>query len=223
MSKVQEKFDVISLRREGYTYKKIMEAVPNVSKSTLSKWCNSIELTPAQYVKLKKNMQIGRNSGLFNTIIRNRSNREKRDGAIRQAAREEFKIYCKDALFALGVALYWAEGTKKSRRFQFNNSDYRLIKIMILWTNRYLGISKRDLIFRLYLHKVYEVEDSKGFWSKIIGVPRTSFLKAVYKSTIHRVKKNLDYRGCMRLEARKVTPWIKVDEWQNCFTRSLHL
>lgn len=223
MSKVQEKNDVISLRRKGYTYREIMKVVPNVAKSTLSKWCNSIELTPAQYLKLKENMETGRDRGLFNTIVRNRENRGKRDELIRRAAREEFKTYNKDPFFAFGVALYWAEGSKKSRRFQFTNSDSRLINAMVRWTNKYIRTPKKDLIFRLYLHKVYEAEDPEGFWSRAIGVPRESFLRSVYKSTTHGAKKNPNYKGCVRFDARRVAPWIMIDEWQNCFAESLHL
>ncbi|MBI1755148.1 hypothetical protein HY250_00925 [Candidatus Azambacteria bacterium] len=224
MAKVLEKIKAVALRRKGLSYREIMDRIPSiVSKGTLSRWCNAITLTPSQFAKLEKHMHVSRDRARFRAIITNRRNREKRDNEIGRIARKEFEQYKKERLFFLGIALYWAEGAKTNRCFQFMNSDSTLVQIMIRWIKRYLKVQKDGIKIRLYLHKIYKNENCENFWEKVTGIPQWKFLKTVYKPTRHTVKKNLSYKGCARVQVNKVAPWLKVMEWENCVAKLMRL
>lgn len=223
MAKVQEKANAISLRKQGHTYKEIMAIIPNIAKGTLSRWCNSIQLTPEQFRLIEKRMQVGRDRARFQAIITNRKIRENREQIIKKFAEEEFAKYKNDPFFNFGLALYWAEGAKTSRRFQFMNSDPNIIKIIIKWIADYLKIPKEQLKFRLYIHKIYSHENHENFWEQTTGIKKDKFLKTIYKPTPHKIKKNVNYRGCLRIDLSGVNIWLKVMEWQNCLKNHLRL
>ena len=222
MARVQEKALAIKLRRGGCTYKEIMEKIPSVtSKGTLSHWCNSIVLSSAELRQLEQhtNLKIGR--GRFNAAMVNRKKREERDGVIIKEAIKEFENYKQDPLFCFGLALYWAEGSKTQRQFQFTNSDPRLIRIMIAFVEKYLGILKSDLKLRIYMHKVYEGENCEDYWVGETGLSRNQFARSIYKATPHPIKKNLNYKGCVRIDVSRVAIWLRVIEWEKCFEKTM--
>lgn len=220
MLKVQERAQAIELRKQGHTYKEIMKAIPTItSKGTLSYWCNRIVLTQEQLGRLEKNMREGRDRARFKSMITNRRNRELRDELISEIARKEFEQYKKDPFFSFGIALYWSEGGKTQRHFQFSNSDSRLIKLMMKWVEKYLKIPKEQMSLRLYTHKIYQHENYEDYWAKETGVAKEKFFRTIYKPTPHTIKKNPSYRGCMRIDIGKTAPWIKIMEWEKCFEK----
>ena len=51
--KLREKRLAIKLRKQGYSYKEILEQV-HVSKSTISLWCRDVIMSPKQLEKLRE-------------------------------------------------------------------------------------------------------------------------------------------------------------------------
>lgn len=220
MAKVQEKARAVELRKRGLSYNEIMARVPAItSKGTLSYWCNRITLTSEQIARIERNMQEGRDRARFRAIFVNRSNRELRDNAIIKIARKEFLHYKSDPFFTFGLALYWSEGAKTHRHFQFANSDARVIRFMIRWIGKYLKIPKHDLGVRLYIHKIYQHENCEEYWEKEIQIPKEKFHRTIYKPTPHKLKKNPNYKGCLRIDIGRTAPWLKVIAWENCFEK----
>lgn len=218
MAKVQEKAQAIELRKAGLSYKEIMARIPTItSKGTLSYWCNRVTFTSEQIARIEKNMREGRDRSRFKAILANRKNRQLRDNAIIEAAQKEFNNYREDPFFTFGLALYWSEGAKAQRHFQFANSDPRLIRFMIRWIEIYLKIPKQELSLRLYSHKVYRNENCEEYWEKEIQISRKKFYKTIYKPTPHTIKKNPNYKGCFRIDIGRVAPWLKIIAWEECF------
>jgi len=215
--RLEDKNLVLKLRQKGYTYKELMSAIPNLSKSTISGWVKHLELTP----KIIKNIEIrsknAREKGRLKAALILINKRKERDAQLCEIARQEFEKFKKDPLFIFGTALYWAEGSKKTRSFQFANSDPRITKIMLRWIEKYLRIPRKEVRIRLYIHRIYEKENCEDWWERILGISKEKFSKTVYKPTLHQTKKNIQYKGCVRLDITKVAPWIKTMEWQNCF------
>ncbi|MCK9351349.1 MAG: hypothetical protein WCT49_00350 [Candidatus Paceibacterota bacterium] len=212
-SKVSEKMKVIELRKQGLSYKEILEIVP-VAKSSLSGWLTNLDLTDEQISALKKRAVDGRTLGVFNAVISNRNRRIAREASIFKIAKIEFEKFKDDPFFVLGVSLYWAEGTKKFSEFQFINSDPQMIKIMVRWIKEYMGFSKESLKIRLFIHQPYADEKCEEFWSDILGIPSNTFYKTIYKQTPHNVKKNPKYKGCLRIGIGKIENLRKVLAWQ---------
>jgi len=221
--RVQDKLTAISLRMEGYSYKEIMERLP-VSKSTLSGWLRYIKLSTQQEDRLREKIVARSNLGRAKGAITNRRKRQERENKVIKQAEESFTLHTSEPFFTFGIAMYWAEGAKKSAMFQFMNSDPRIIKLMVEWVERYIGASRqKEVFFRLYIHDVYAHENNEEFWSGYLNVPIERFKKTIYKPTPHQIKRNPEYKGCMRIEIYNVNFFYLVRAWQNMLANKLSL
>jgi len=191
----------ITLRKKGYTYKEIQIEVP-VAKSSLSLWLKDLPLTKTEKAALKdrKDNQISRGRTKVAGILRQRRlNREKLH---LEEARQLFNKYQSDPLFFTGIALYWAEGGKRTNQWQFINSDLDMQRVMLLWLLKYPEIKKSEIYFRLYVHKAYISENCEEWWQKQLRVTNNKFLKTVVKPSGLGIKKRPQYKGCLRIEVR---------------------
>jgi hypothetical protein len=211
---IEEKEKAVALRKQGLSYRDIRAQVP-VSKSSISVWLQNLPLTDEEkrYLKTRTDSNISR--GRIKAATSNRHRRLVRDEALRKQARIEFDRHFKLPFFQLGIALYWAEGAKRHSGFGFTNSDWEMIDFMLLWVEKFFGISRRDIRVRLYIHKPYAHENCEGFWSRKIGVPLCNFQKTIYKPTGLLVKKRPNYKGCLRIEISKTVLLRKMIFWQS--------
>lgn len=220
--RIADKQKAVELRRQGYSYNEIIATIPNLSKSTLSGWLKYINLSSTQLEHLEKRATERSDRGRIKGALTNRAKRLARETEVHSIARQEFKIFEGDPFFIFGLALYWAEGSKKYRIFQFMNSDPRLIALMAKWIAKYLKMDTMQLHPRLYTHDIFAHENHEEFWAKTLHIPKSNFAKTVYKSTPHILKKNPDYRGCLRLELTKTADWLKVMEWIKLYGETTH-
>lgn len=213
IAKVLDKEKATALRRKGYSYNDILKEVP-VSKSSLSCWLKDLPLTDEEKLSLKnrKNSSISR--GRIKTATALRRLRLERERLLFQETQKEFYNFVSDPFFQVGIALYWAEGTKRSFSFGFANSDASMIDLMLLWIERFLNIKRGDIKVRLYIHKPYAHENCEEWWSQNINVPLGNFQKTVYKPTGLLVKKRPAYKGCLRIEIGKISYMRKMIFWQ---------
>jgi len=213
-TKVQEKEKAIFLRHKGYSYNDILKKIP-VAKSTLSNWLKNLPLTEDEKDALKhrKNSNISR--GRIKAATALRSRRVEREKLLFKETRDEFQIFIKDPLFPVGIALYWAEGAKRSvNGFYFSNSDPEMISLMLLWLEQFLLQQREKIKVRLYVHKPYANENCEKFWSEHIRIPIVNFQKTIYKPTGLLVKKRPNYKGCLRIEVCKKQFLMKMLFWQ---------
>lgn len=219
IKKVKEREDAIRLRREGKTYSEILSVVP-VAKSTLALWLHSVKLAKSQKQTLtEKKLLAGKRGGLSRRIQRLEAT-----DIIQQKAKKEVKKLSKRELWLLGVALYWAEGTKeKSYRpgicVEFTNSDPKMIVVFVHWLQESCKVSRKDMDFEIYIHKnkANEISEVRKFWSKITGFSVDSFQKVYWKMhKIKTIRKNTGdlYYGSLRVTVkasstlnRKISAW----------------
>lgn len=213
ITKVREVEKAIELRKKGYSYNDILKEVP-VSKSTLSKYLKDLPLTQQekQYLKTRNDSNISK--GRVKAATAHRMRRIVRDGFLFQEARKEYLVMEKDPFFHIGICLYWAEGSKRNQIFAFTNSDADMIKLMVVWIERFLGVSKSDIKARLFTHKPFAQENNEKYWSDTSGIPLENFRKTIYKPTGLLVKKHPNYKGCLRIELGKVVYLRKIAFWQ---------
>ncbi len=198
-SKVQEKQKSIEMRRKGASYKEILEHV-DVSKSTLSNWLKDLPLTEDEKDVLKKRTDSNISRGRIKAASANRQNRLIREQLEFTEAQKEFDKYKDDPMFIAGVALYWAEGAKRSSNFRFINSDPDMICFMVLWIKRYMYVNEENMKCRLYLHAPYAHEEWETYWSELTHIPSSRFQKSIYKPSGLKVKKRPNYKGCLVVE-----------------------
>lgn len=208
ITKSIEKTKAIALRREGKTYSEIMKVVP-VAKSTISLWLREVGLSvPQQQVLTAKKIAASKRGGLAK-----RKQRIHRTSAIFEEAKAEIGTLSKRELFLIGVALYWAEGSKQkehnvSEPLVFGNSDPNMIECFLRWLNL-VGVQDLDVCYELYIHKSGNVERAKQFWVKIIKQPVWIFDKRVYfkKGNPKTKRKNSGekYIGLLRVKVKRST------------------
>jgi transposase-like protein len=210
--RVREKQEAIRLRKSGYTYSEIMGVLP-VSKGTLSGWLVKLKLTNEEAKVLNARTLVGREKASQKASVTNIRRRIARDKEIEDQATLKFKSFINEPLFSFGIAMYWAEGSKKWRNFCFTNSDPRVIALMMKWIRKYLNSPEEEIILRLYIHKPYAHENCEAYWSKVVNVPVEKFKKTVYKATPHDVKRNPVYKGCLSIDFGKVHYYVTVIKW----------
>lgn len=213
--RLEDKLKAVNLRRKGLTYKEIRDKISGLSKGTLSGWLKYIELSEKQKLRIINKVKTASEAGRIKGAWVNRIKAQKRIESITSQAIDEFSELAKDPRFLIGLSLYWAEGTKASRNFQFINSDSIMIKTMMSWLREVCHIDRDQIGIRIYAHKIYAHKHPEKYWATIIGIPATDFKRTVYKPTPWTVKKNPIYMGCCRVELRgsdfywKVIAWIK--------------
>lgn len=122
--KLQARARARSLRQQGLSIKRIARVLA-VSPSSVLRWTEGIELTPAQTRALSAagagSAQLGR--GRKRWAQQCREERLRAQDAGRQRAREG------NLLHQAGCLLYWAEGTKGKNAIKFSNSDLAMVRL----------------------------------------------------------------------------------------------
>lgn len=211
--RLEDKNKAMSLRKNGYTYSEIMRLIPNLPKSTLSNWVQNITLTNQDKDRIRQKALLAGTHGRLIGAWRNKEKAQNRILKIQLEAEREYRKLKKSRLFNAGLILYWGEGSKKSRMFQFMNSDSRTVKIMLRWLREAVHVPEDDIKIRLFTHKVYYTQGHQQFWLHTTGVGSKNFLKTVYKPTKHKVAKNENYKGCCRIEISKSKIYWKTVKW----------
>lgn len=209
-SRLKEKEQAIALRKEGFSYKEIMERI-DVSKSSLSGWFKNLPLTIEEVEKLKALSAEKAFNGRVNASIANRERRQKREDRALIEAQKMFSDHSNDPFFILGIGLYWAEGGKRTSSFQFVNSDQEMVNVMIGWVKKYLKINNDRMYLRISTHKDFELEKYEESWAMATKIPLDQFKKTTYKPNRHGIyKKNPYYKGCARLEVEGGVHLLRV-------------
>jgi len=211
--KLQEKQKAIELRKQGLSYNEILREVP-VAKSTLSLWLRSVGLSQKQKQRLTEKKLASMKRGQEAC----RAKRIRITQEIKSVARKEVGKITKRDLWLIGVALYWAEGSKEKEidgrvrngRVRLSNSDPFLIKTFLKWLTEIRRVPKTDIAFRIYLHETsrHRLLEVQKYWSEILNFPLDCFQKVSWKKNIIKTKrKNIgkNYFGLIDLDVRRST------------------
>lgn len=212
-ARLEDKKLAIELRKKGLSYKEIQEQIP-VSKSLLSGWFEYLDLSKEEEKFLSSRIKDRQDKGRISSSLSNRNRRISRELLASKEAQVLFDKYRNQPQFLLGVALYWAEGSKRTGEFQFINSDPEMIIFMCSWMRHFMPIDKDAIKHRLFIHKIPGYEDVHLFWSKTLDIEPDSFEKTIYKPTQHSIKKNPNYKGCLRISVGGIYHLRIVKAWQ---------
>lgn len=213
---VQEKEKAIALRKKGLSYKEILQKVP-VAKSSLSLWLKDLPLTKDEKAVLKKRVDSNISKGRIRSAASSHKHKSMREQGYVEEAHADFKRNQSDPLFYTGIALYWAEGSKRSDMFLFMNSDEKMISIILLWLEKFTDYKRDELGYRLYLHEPFIRDNWEDWWAEKLDVKRSQFKKTIVKPSSLRVKKRPDYKGCLRIEVPRSKKLLFITKvWINC-------
>ncbi|MEU9996121.1 hypothetical protein [Streptomyces sp. NPDC050848] len=191
------------LRAEGMTYDQIQVEL-GCSKSSISLWVRDLPKPERQRTR-EEASAIARKG--WETTLRIREEERIRT---KQAAADEIGDLSDRELFLVGVALYWAEGTKdkpyaRRERVTFVNSDPGMIKTYSAWLDL-LGIEPARRSFYVMIHETADAEAAKQYWADLVGVDPASFGKTTLKRHNPKTRrKNVGdgYHGCLAVSVRK--------------------
>ena len=198
----------VALRMEGRSYREIQQAVP-VAKSTLSLWLRDVLVDEAGRSRLEDRERAGRE----NAAAAIRARRQATERRLISDARAQMPSSLGEAdLFLVGLALYWAEGTKAkpwnpSERVCLINSDPDVIRVFLAWL-ALLGIEQDELVFRVAIHISGDVDAAERFCAGVVGIPRSKLRRTSLKRHERRASRRLpteSYVGCLRVDVRKST------------------
>ncbi len=212
----KDKNKAILLRKQGKSYNEIAKIL-NVPKSTLSLWLRSVgmpsKIKEKFWNKTRKNW--AENITKFN---------KKRAKIAKEKAKQIQNLTSKDIgkiskreLFLIGIALYWAEGHKKSRwRLDFSNSDPLMIKLIMRFFREICNIKEDKFSATAQIHPNITSEKAINYWSKITKIPKKQFLKTYTRVTPTSKRKRafntLPY-GTLRISISNVEMTNKMKGW----------
>jgi hypothetical protein len=209
----------IRLRKSGKTYSEILKEIP-VAKSTLSLWLRGVHLSKNQVQAFSEKKRIGQLKGAF----ARKQDRISRQKTVFQKAHKEVGKLTKRELWLIGVALYWAEGSKEKEYqpgsgLRFSNSDPAMIRLFIKWLVECCEISKDRIYFNIYIHETYKgrIDEIVQFWSVVTGFPEADFDKIYFKrhkTKTKRKNQGILYNGLLRVNVRASSELVrKIHGW----------
>jgi hypothetical protein len=175
--KTREKEEARKLRHDGYSVKDIARKL-YVSLSSASLWVRDVPLTEEQRLKLQeKNPILGsyRDRGkaartLRQTWMKRRMSYQEKGREMALSAGQEF---------AVGCALYWAEGTKSKNQVGFSNSDKNMVRFFIGFLRQFFLLKDDEfsLSITCYLGNGLSFDEIKVFWLKSLSLPESCLRK----------------------------------------------
>lgn len=189
------------MRLEDGESVKVIARKLGVALSSASKWCSDIQLTEEQKSKLALRNPVfrgqcaGADANKKNAMIL----REKYQVQGRELARQ----YVNDIEFAIGCALYWAEGDKSRTSVSISNMDVELIIRVKNWFVKYFKCNNDDFKIRInaYLDSGLSINDINKYWIGKLGLTEKAIggftLRSKYYTGLNR-KKKMPY-GCCSL------------------------
>ncbi|MDT9692130.1 hypothetical protein Q5762_28125 [Streptomyces sp. P9(2023)] len=202
------------LRAQGMTYDQIQVEL-GCSKSSISLWVR--DLPKPERKRTREEASAIARRGWEVTLRR----REEERCRTKQMAAGEIGAVTDRELFLLGVALYWAEGTKskphrRQERITFVNSDPNMIKLFLDWL-RLIGVEDERLRFYVHIHETADVGAAERFWAELVGMGAASFNKTSLKKhnpKTNRKNTDAEYRGCLVIQVRQSAElYRRVEGW----------
>jgi len=205
MAKFEKRLEAFKLRKRGWSLRSIAKEL-DVAKATVSEWCKNLKLTPKQKEHLLRNaIRAGSKGRLIGAEMNKRKKQECIDFYKKSGKKEIGRLSKRDLLIA-GSALYWGEGSKKSK-LAFVNSDPDTIKFMFRWFQKSMLVKKEDFMPRIFINDIHRSRIKKvlKFWSSFLNLPVSQFGNPVFlKRNPKKVYENYDnYYGVLALGVRK--------------------
>jgi hypothetical protein len=193
--KTAERLRARDLRQLGWSLGEI-ERELGVSRASVSVWVRDIKLSgDAQRLLLERT---GKGPAVAAALKAQRA-RETRLGYQENGRRLARK---RDASYAIGCMLHWAEGDKCRNSVRMSNSDPELLTLFVRFLRRHFGVRPEQFrvhcnLFADHLERQHEIEQ---FWLERLGLPQSSLRKSVINNySKHSQKKRqnkLPYGTC---------------------------
>lgn len=184
MAKSNQKIKARKLRKNGISVNQIAKKV-GISKSTASYWVRDIILSVEQLEKLRNNSIQGSERGRLKGAFIQKQKRIAKELKSYADGKSKIRKLSNREMLLIGIALYWAEGAKKTREVQLCNSDPRMINYFINWLISHFGVEPKDIRLIVGINQIHQDRENEvlKYWSEITNFPLAQFRKISYKKT----------------------------------------
>lgn len=191
-SSITKKEKAVALRKEGWSYNKIIRELNLTSKGTLSYWFKNLRLDTVSKKKLAENTKKAHARGLFEANKRRakqvgKENTKAYERGINYVkSRKEIDQFTKTLLVG---ALYWGEGTKyynpKSPALELANADYKMIRIYLSFIKNVLAVPEEKIKFKVFIHDQTSSQKAVRYWSSCLKISskRIKLVNAVSRAS----------------------------------------
>ncbi|MEY7980393.1 hypothetical protein AB8O53_29240 [Streptomyces pilosus] len=202
------------LRLQGWTYDRIQVEL-GCSKGSISLWVR--DLPKPERKRSREEASAIAKRGWEPTLRRREEERQR----TRAAAASEIGALADRELFTIGVALYWAEGSKsksysRRERITFVNSDPDVITVFLAWL-ALLDVDPATLRFAVQIHESADVGAAERYWARHVGIDTADLMKTTLKRHNPRTnRKNTGdaYHGCLRVDVRNGAElYRRIEGW----------
>jgi predicted transcriptional regulator len=171
--KTEERRRARELRAEGCSVKEIQRLL-GVSRSSVSLWVRDVALTESQ----RKELELRSRAGPLIAAERKAATARER----RRAYQEDGRRFARerDASYAAGCMLYWAEGDKSRNSARLVNADPELIACFATFLREQFGVQSERMVlscnlFADHLERQHEIEQ---YWLTRLSLPASSLRKS---------------------------------------------
>ncbi|MBK5215583.1 MAG: helix-turn-helix domain-containing protein [Candidatus Pacebacteria bacterium] len=189
------------LRGKGYSINELSRILM-VSKSTISKWVNNIDLSSVAIKRIENNYSKGQ-------IASQKTIKEKTQKKNMEAdtfALNKLKNINLQSGYSLLLCsmIYQCEGSKSIKdSITFTNSDPELMRTFLYLFRKSFHLDENKFRVLMHLHGYHNESIQKKFWSEITGISSNQFLKTFNKPSTGVFKKE-GYQGCIQVRYRDV-------------------
>ncbi|MBI2057813.1 MAG: hypothetical protein HYT63_02425 [Candidatus Yanofskybacteria bacterium] len=149
-----------------------------VPKSTLSNWLINFPLSKERVLELKRKAWKKNEAKYELYRITMREKKEKREEEYYNKYKNKLSNFSQNSYFIAGLALYLAEGSKRSSaKLVFTNTNSKLVIFFIYWINKFFKFPKEKIRIFLQLYPNMDIEKELFFWEKELKLPRQQFYK----------------------------------------------
>jgi transcriptional regulator with XRE-family HTH domain len=175
--KTNERLEARRLRADGWSVREI-EQYLDVARSSVSRWVRDIELSAEARDRLAAHTRLGPLVAAQNKAARARVIRMSHQDRGRSLVHE------RDASYAAGCCLYWAEGEKCRNAVRLVNSDAEVLVYFIAFLRRHFEVPDDRMHVRCNLFADHEQQQRKieDYWLERLELPRSSLKTSLVNS-----------------------------------------
>lgn len=218
-----DKVTAITLRKSGASYNEISKKL-KIPKSTLSGWFHNI--TFSEKIRAKNVTKL--KAVLAKNITDHNKKRSliarERWAKIQIESRAQINNVSARELFLVGVALYWAEGYKRTNwNLAFSNSDPDMIRVVMKFFRSICNVPPEKFRVQMQLYSNLCEIKTKNYWSQITDIPVSQFTKAIYQiSSASKLKRGRTLlNGTIRVRINDVQLVNKIKGWISGLSESI--
>ena len=101
---------------------------------------------------------------------------------------------------AVGISLWWAEGSKSRRDprwknamtypIEITNTDGKIITVFLDFLRKDIGVNEHQLKLQIQIHEGDNKKELENYWSNLTGIPKERFNKTIVRPVGNKVGKS---------------------------------